>query len=370
MLQPLTHTPPQTRQKTMTMTTKRSQKDTENAENINTDVWMKEEAISFLTTKEYLLPGKPADLLTLSHILLQLGMAAVRMPKVLTDGIRAIVILMANTAAQHMADEITTIVKTQLQEQLETFSSSVETMRDAIEHITGVAKVITGKMDEFNDDFQGTADQLAQATQELTERNTERMNAPMTAPDFNYQPMTYANVIQQHVPPAHELVVARGELTVKQILIQKDPGATDNALESLTEKDLVAKANTTLDLMGIEVADKPPGTAFIGAKKLKNSNVLYQLNSMDAGYWIKQTDVQKAFITNYSGTSNIQNKLHYVIAEFMPTTFNVGSSYMHTKVEEDSGISNNMIAFSKYIKPPHLCNENQKVAHIIIGFNN
>ena len=117
------------------------------------------------------------------------------------------------------------------------------------------------------------------------------------------------------------------------------------------------------------MADKPPGIAFVGAKKLKNGNVLYQLNSMKAGYWIKQPNVQKAFIANYGGTSNIQNKLHYIIAEFIPATFDAGSSYAHAKVEEDSGISGNTIAFSKYIKPPHLCNKNQKVAHIIIRLN-
>jgi hypothetical protein len=247
MLQPPAPTPPQMRQKTTTSTTKKPQKDTENMEGINTNVRTKEEAIRFLTTKEYLLPGKPADLLTLSHILLQLGTAAVRMPKVLTDGIRAVTILMADAAAQHMADEITTMVKTQLQEHLEAFVTNMETMRDTVEHVTGAAKEITGKMGEFNDDFQETANQLAQATQELTEINTDRTNAPTTTPDFTYQPMTYANVIQQHVPPAHKSVVARGELTVKQIMIQKDPNATDNVLESLTEKDLVAKANTTLD---------------------------------------------------------------------------------------------------------------------------
>jgi hypothetical protein len=152
-------------------------------------------------------------------------------------------------------------------------------------------------------------------------------------------------------------------------MIQKDPDATDNALENLTEKDLVVKANTTLNLMGIEATDKPPGIAFIGAKKLRNGNILYQLNSTDAGHWLKHTDVQKAFMANYGGTSNIQNKLHYVIAEFVHTMFNAGSSYTHMKIEEDSGLGTNTIAFSKYIKPPHLCNEKQKVAHTIFGFN-
>jgi hypothetical protein len=61
-------------------------------------------------------------------------------------------------------------------------------------------------------------------------------------------------------------------------MIQKDLNATDNALDSLSEKDLVARANTTLDLMGMEAADKPPDMVFVGAKKLRNGSVLYQLN--------------------------------------------------------------------------------------------
>jgi hypothetical protein len=67
--------------------TKKPQKDLENTEVINTDVQTRDDAIGFLTSKEYPLPGQPADILALSHILLQLGTAAVRMPKALTDGI-------------------------------------------------------------------------------------------------------------------------------------------------------------------------------------------------------------------------------------------------------------------------------------------
>ena len=106
------------------------------------------------------------------------------MPKSLTDSIWAIAILMANVTAQHTANEITLMVKTQLQEHPETFATNVETMRDTVEHVTGAAKEFT-------------------ATQEMAERNTNKVNTATMAPNFTYQPMTYANVIQQHVPPAH-----------------------------------------------------------------------------------------------------------------------------------------------------------------------
>jgi len=43
----------------------------------------------------------------------------------------------------------------------------------------------------------------------------------------------------------------------KQILIQKDKNATDNVLDSLSEKDLITKANTALNLMGMAGSDRP-----------------------------------------------------------------------------------------------------------------
>jgi hypothetical protein len=47
-----------------------------------------------------------------------------------------------------------------------------------------------GRIDKFNDGFQETADQLAQATQELTEKTTE------VVPAFTYRPETYAAIAQ------------------------------------------------------------------------------------------------------------------------------------------------------------------------------
>jgi allophanate hydrolase subunit 1 len=94
---------------------------------------------------------------------------------------------MADAAAQHMADKIMVVVKTQLQEHLEAFTTDVEIMQDTIEHVTGAANVITGKMDEFNDSFQETTEQLVQAMQELTETNNDKTNMA-DAPPWLYLP--------------------------------------------------------------------------------------------------------------------------------------------------------------------------------------
>jgi hypothetical protein len=57
------------------------------------------------------------------------------------------------------------------------------------------------------------------------------------------------------MPTALAIVITRGETTDKQTIIQTDPNNADNTLNSLTEKELITKANTALDLMGIEATD-------------------------------------------------------------------------------------------------------------------
>jgi hypothetical protein len=287
MSQPPTTTPLQTRQKSSAATTKKTQKELENTEGINTNVRNKQQALTFLQKKEYLVPCKPVNLQTLSHILLQFGNTAIKMPKTLTDGIRAVAILIANAGAQQMAEEITTAVKIQLQEQMETFNTHVENMRDAVEHVMEAAKEITERMDEFKEEFQESTEEILQVTQDLAEKTADNVTEGQGTPTQRTQQPTYTMITQQQtIPAAHITVITRGETSNKQILIQKDPNATDNVLDSLMEKDLVAKANTTLDLMGIEAEDRPTNTTFIGAKKLRNRSVLYQLNTKEAVTWL------------------------------------------------------------------------------------
>ena len=159
----------------------------------------------------------PVNLHILAHILLQFGITN-KLPKPVTDGIRVVAFLIKDAYGQQTASNITEIIKTQLQEQMETFTVDMEAMRDAVEHVTEAAKMITKKMDEFKDGFQGTADQLAQATM----------------------------VAQLYEGNNHKEVIVRGVTTNKQVLIQKEKNTTGNAQSEFTEKELIIKANMAL----------------------------------------------------------------------------------------------------------------------------
>jgi hypothetical protein len=86
---------------------------------------------------------------------------------------------------------------------------------------------------------------------------------------------------------------------------------------------------------------------------------LYQLNTRAAAKWFNTPGVQQAFLAKYGGMSSIKNRLLYVVAKFIPITFNAGARSAHANIEKDSGIPTDIITYSKYIKPLHLRTSNQ-----------
>ncbi|KAF8230264.1 hypothetical protein L208DRAFT_1282988 [Tricholoma matsutake] len=308
--------------------------------------------MAYLVTSDYIPQGASVNPHTLAHVLLQLSISN-KIPKTMMDIIRAVAFLMEEAYEQQIVKGIVNIVKKKLEEQLESYAASVETMCDAVEHITGAAKVITGKLDKFTDGFQASTDQLTQAMHELMEKMADTTNKNPDTTSHEQQHNTYATILQRPSSDQAE-IVARRETADKQLLIQRDRNATDNSLYDLAEKDLVAKANTALDLMGWKGLDKPHNTTFIAARKLRNGGILYSMNSQNAATWLHLQDIKKAFMDHFNGTSNIKDKLHYVIAEFVPITYDAGGSYSHANLEDVNQFTDGTIGFSKYIKPPQL----------------
>ena len=168
-------------------TAKKPQKDLTDPEETDNSIHTRDQAVKFLTDKDYLNPGKPIELQALAHALSQIGLAANKIAKALTDSITAIAVLINDYATQQMVSNIVAAVKTQLQEHLDTFTSNIETMRDAVEHITGTTKEMTGKLSEFNNGFQESAKHLVQATQELTEKAADNNKPTNNRPELGLE---------------------------------------------------------------------------------------------------------------------------------------------------------------------------------------
>ena len=143
----------------------------------------------------------------------------------------------------------------------------------------------------------------------------------------------------------------------------------DQGLTSLTETELVVKANTAFDLMDTETEQAPAVFRFVAAKKLARGGVLFNLNSVEAASWIRRPNVREAFMGKFGGMSRMRDIECKVLGEFIPVGFDPDAVGATARIEEDSGLEANSIIRMSWAKAPARRKPGQLVAHLIIVLN-
>ena len=295
----------------------------------------KEQALAYLATCEPFTPGIPIDSSNIFHFLHQLSLTH-NIPPAVKNRIHATAFVVEATCSSIIANDITNIVKHSIDNIIKQLTTKTATLQNLVDNINLSAEAIKD--------------------------NALKVTGTVPQPT----PSTYSSVAQSSINSEHVDVVARGLNADKQLLIVADKTLASTVTTDLMEKDLVAKANTTLELMVNPSTDKP-SINFVTAKILHNGNTLFQLNSASATAWLRNPSVQKAFLLAYSSTANIHNKLFHIIAKFVPLSFDADTVHSHTTLEASNDLSPSSITWSKFVKRPHLCTSNQKRAHIIVG---
>src|SRR5882724_8061335 len=101
----------------------------------------------------------------------------------------------------------------------------------------------------------------------------------------------------------------------------------------------------------------------VGAKKLHNGRVVFELDSAEAVQWLK---VEKAnFKANLSGTLVIKDRAILVIVEYVPITHSPDGLSENRRIEQDSGLGVDMVILTRWIKPILRWAAGQCTAHLI-----
>ena len=149
-----------------------------------------------------------------------------------------------------------------------------------------------------------------------------------------------------------------------QILIDKDPHVEQNNLDTLTEQELVPKANEAKEQLGVtlDIEDY----TFMGVKKLANGGVVFDMNTPNTVKWVHLH--KHTFTEKFRGTAIIKERTVSVIIEYVPTSYTPKVLAEHRKIKRDSKLPSNTLAATKWIKPIHRHTKSQKSAHIIAKF--
>lgn len=181
--------------------------------------------------------------------------------------------------------------------------------------------------------------------------------------------MPYANATSQNMlaQPGRSIasLLSRAADCEKQVLIDKAPDAAANGMEIFSEKEAVAKANIGCKIVGIE--ETPIGITFVGANKLRNGGVRFQLNTAPNAAWIRVN--MGVFLHAMGGESIFRTQTLKRIAEFVPVSFEPDTYGTLRQVGNASGLATYGLQTAQFTKAAHMRRPGQRAVHIILEFS-
>jgi hypothetical protein len=147
-------------------------------------------------------------------------------------------------------------------------------MREAVATVAGTVDAFRKDVDQMSVRLQETATATAAATQGNHGGVDQQNESQRTG-------TSYADVTRDRgrIPAEHAASIAKGDMRERQIVIQTDLQASMQSLASLSERELVEKANVAWDMMDEGPEEKPGGVVFVGAAKTRIGSVIYTMIS-------------------------------------------------------------------------------------------
>ncbi|KIK02007.1 hypothetical protein K443DRAFT_122095 [Laccaria amethystina LaAM-08-1] len=167
----------------------------------------------------------------------------------------------------------------------------------------------------------------------------------------------------------HQATMAKGTLQRRQILLDGIQGVR-TAVDGLTERELVEKANLALKGMSIWASDRPAGTKLMVVKKLRNGGVVFELESEKAAEWVKKKDVREIFVESFGGSAQIKDRTFQVVVQFVPTELRDRDKEVMEAAENCVGAGRGTVAGMKWMKNPQHWRKGQQCTHLILATTN
>ncbi|KAL6302089.1 hypothetical protein BKA93DRAFT_737571 [Sparassis latifolia] len=122
--------------------------------------------------------------------------------------------------------------------------------------------------------------------------------------------------------------------------------------------------------MGVTRADAPLEFAFKSVSRMHNGGIVYNLDSMESAKWLRSPDVMKSFLEHFGDQASCMKVHTYsTLAEFIPVACKPDNSSYLRITEGTNNLDPNVIEEAHWIKPPECRVKGQKVAHLILRFN-
>ena len=89
-------------------------------------------------------------------------------------------------------------------------------------------------------------------------------------------------------------------------------------------------------------------TRIVGACKLRNGGVVYELNTLAAAAWLRQA--KASFMEKFGGTSIVKEKMVLVMVKYVPVAHAPDALVENRRIERDSRLEVEDLLTTRWIK--------------------
>src|SRR5882724_11038378 len=104
----------------------------------------------------------------------------------------------------------------------------------------------------------------------------------------------------------------------------------------------------------------------VGAKKLGNGGVVYELDKQETADWVRRE--KAAFMAGFGGTAVVRERATSVIVKFVPVAHSPDALAKNRRIEGNSRLEEGVLLTTRWIKPLQRRTPGQKAMHLIVRF--
>ncbi|KIJ06410.1 hypothetical protein PAXINDRAFT_158739 [Paxillus involutus ATCC 200175] len=116
-------------------------------------------------------------------------------------------------------------------------------------------------------------------------------------------------------------------------------------------------------------ADGSPDLNIKAITKLKNGGLILELDSATSARWIREEENRDRFLNALGTPAEMKNRVHSVIVPFVPISSPIEDTNWLRALELENNLPDDSINLAKWVKPKNKRAQNQRVAHVVLHFN-
>lgn len=332
-----------------------------------------EEAAKHLEGLGYTAPGQYITALNLADFLFQATLSLPRTNKEAISTFRALAFAAQTLAVDVTAERIAAAVAERLADPVsqvnrataEAAAAAADSQRAAL--TAREAASFTLDAAEACTNASRAAEETAHSIRQTSQARTPAATWEATPPQaIATQPLAPVGPPPRPAAPALAAEIARGDDRDRRFVV--DWIAPDENSGTLTNRSTIQKAEVAIALMAEVGICGPPTLAFVSATQMRDSSVVYHLDSAASVRWLMQPAVRPKFIAHLEGASSVSSHTLHCVVEYVPVSFDPDSEASLAAIEEDSVLDAKTIQFARWLKKPDRRAPFQKTAFMLFGF--